>query len=113
MFSILTGRTTESPHEALYFYHFDTLAGIRVDNWKYYRKINRYVWPVPLDSASAPDKLAPILGNRWPLLYNLELDREESYNVIDANPQVAKQLSAMMKTWETTVNANPRGFLSR
>ncbi|MBW2182050.1 MAG: sulfatase [Deltaproteobacteria bacterium] len=111
IFSLLTGNRAESPHEALYFYHYDTLAGIRVNNWKYYNKINRYVWPIPLDSASAPDKLAPILGNRWPLLYNLALDREESYNVIDSHPRVARRLAAMMKNWETAANGNPRGFL--
>ena len=46
---VLAGQKMKSPHEALFYYHYDLLEGVRVGKWKYFRKLNRYVWPVPLD----------------------------------------------------------------
>ncbi len=109
--NLMRGKTSTSPHEELFFYHYDLLTGIRVKNWKYYRKINRYVWPIPLDSASIPNSLGKSqLGNRWPLLYNLQKDPGESYNVINTFPKVAGTLQKRMKKWEEAVKKNPRGF---
>jgi uncharacterized sulfatase len=111
IFTILTGRETRPPHEAIYFYHYDRLEGIRSGKWKYFRNINRYAWPVPLDTAALPDSLGKKqLGNRWPLLYDLELDPQESYNVINTYPDVAERLQGRMAAWEAAVSKNPRGF---
>jgi uncharacterized sulfatase len=111
IFTILTGRETRPPHEAIYFYHYDRLEGIRSGKWKYFRNINRYAWPVPLDTAALPDSLGKKqLGNRWPLLYDLELDPQESYNVINTYPDVAERLQGRMTAWEAAVSRNPRGF---
>jgi arylsulfatase A-like enzyme len=108
---ILTGRETRPPHEAIYFYHYDILEGVRSGKWKYFRKLNRYVWPVPLDTAALPDSLGKKqLGSRWPLLYDLELDPNESYNVINTYPDIGRRLLEMMTDWERVVNKNPRGF---
>lgn len=110
---VLTGQKIESPHKALFFYHFDLLEGVRVGKWKYFRKLNRYVWPVPLDAAAIPNKLGKDqMGNRWPLLYDLDLDPSESYNVINTYPDVAKKLEAVMQRWEAETEKNPRGWIS-
>ncbi len=105
MMDQLKGNNDESPHDALYFYHFETLEGIRVGDWKYFRQLNRYVWPVPLDAASVANKLAEKqLGNeRWPLLHNLQIDPGESYNVMNAYPDVAKKLAKRMLEWEAKI----------
>jgi arylsulfatase A-like enzyme len=108
---LLTGRETRSPHAALFFYHYDQLEGLRSGQWKYFRRINRYVWPVPLDAASIPNKLGGSqLGNRWPLLYNLELDPGENYNVIATHPEVAERLATLLERWEADNAQNPGGW---
>ena len=108
---MLTGEASRSPHEALFYYHYDLLEGVRVGKWKYFRKLNRYVWPIPLDAAAIPNKLGrDQMGNRWPLLYDLSLDPAESYNVINTYPQVAKKLESVMEQWESETGKNPRGW---
>ncbi len=111
IFPLLSGQDTSPPHEAIYFYHYDILEGVRADTWKYIRSINRYVWPVPCDTAVVPDRLGKKqLGNRWPLLFDLSLDPQESYNVIDTYPHSANRLLRIMEAWEQDVEDNPRGF---
>ncbi len=111
---ILTGRDMRRPHEALYFYHYDLLEGVRAGRWKYFEKTNRYVWPIALDTAPIADALGKKqMGNRWPLLYDLESDPGESYNVINTRPDVAERLRAMLLAWDNEAKANPRGFLKR
>jgi uncharacterized sulfatase len=108
---LLTGQQTDSPHEAIYFYHYDLLEGIRVGQWKYFRRFNRYTWPIPLDAATIPHKLGKSqLGNRWPLLYNLSVDPSESYNVIDTYPDIGEKLRTRLVGWELATRKNPRGF---
>ncbi len=108
---VLKGEETESPHDALYFYHFDLLEGVRAGKWKYFDKLNRYTWPVPIDTAYVPNTLGKNqLGNRWPLLYNLEIDPAESYNVINTHPEVARSLRHKLQAWDKAMSSNPRGF---
>jgi uncharacterized sulfatase len=109
---LIAGRESQSPHDALFFYHYDQLEGIRVGQWKYFRRLNRYVWPIPLDAAPIPDRLGRSqLGNRWPLLYNLAIDPGESYNVIDTHPAVAEKLGRILQQWEAEAEKNPGGWL--
>jgi uncharacterized sulfatase len=109
--SQLTGESRTSPHDALYFFHYDRLEGIRAGRWKYVERMHRYVWPVPLDAASIPDALGgDQLGNRWPLLYDIGRDQGESYNVIDTYPDAAKRLKRQMEAFEKEMEKNPRGF---
>jgi len=110
---LLTGEAKKSPHEALFFYHFDALEGVRVGKWKYMRRVNRYVWPIPLDATELPNSLAEHqLGDfRWPLLYDLSTDPGESYNVIDRHPEVVKKLEAIMDKEDKAREKNPGGWL--
>jgi len=110
--ALLAGQGIKSPRKAIFFYHYDLLEGVRMGRWKYLRKTNRYVWPVPLDTASVPDRLGKDqLGNRWPLLYDLATDFHESYNVINRYPQVADKLADVMHQWEQTTAKNPGGWI--
>jgi arylsulfatase A len=112
IYGLLTGESDKSPHQALFFYHFNTLEGIRVGRWKYMRRVNRYVWPVPLDAHDLANSLAEHqLGKRWPLLYDLKVDPGESYNVIDRHPEVVKKLEAIMAEEERAKERNPGGWL--
>ncbi len=113
VYDVFTGRQRQSPHEAIMFYHYDLLEGIRMGKWKYFESTNRYVWPITLDTASIPNSLGKKqMGRRWPLLYDLENDPGENYNVINTNPEVAARLRAAMKNWERAAQRNPRGFRS-
>lgn len=106
----LTGKSNVSPHDALYFHHYDLVEGVRTGKWKYVQKMHRYTWPAPLDSAKVIDTLGKKqLGNRWPLLYDLENDPGEHYNVINTHPEVANKLQALITRWEKHVADNPRG----
>ncbi len=111
IYALLTDPEIPSPHEALFFYHYDLLEGVRSGRWKYFRKLNRYVWPVPLDTARLPDKMGKDqLGDRWPLLYDMETDPGEAYNVIHTHPEVAERLEELMTQWEKDAAANPWGW---
>lgn len=108
---VLTGSDARDPHEAIYFYHYDLLEGIRMGHWKYIDKMNRYTWPIAMDAAPVPDGLGKKqMGNRWPLLYDLSIDPGESYNVINTRPDVAEKLRAAMRDWKRREKMDPRGF---
>ncbi len=108
---VLSGRDARPPHEAIYFYHYDLLEGIRMGKWKYFERMNRYVWPIAMDAASLPDKMGKKqMGNRWPLLYDLQNDPGESYNVINTYPDIAARLSTAMMEWRKREQKDPRGF---
>ncbi len=109
---LLSKRIPRSPHEAIYFYHYDQLEGVRFGKWKYFRKLNRYVWPIPLDAEYLPDAMGEKqLGNRAPLLYDLSVDPGENYNVINTYPDVARKMHGLLVEWEGQIKKNPRGFL--
>jgi uncharacterized sulfatase len=112
--TLLEDETVDLPERPVYFHHYYELEGVRLGPWKYLDRVNRYTWPIPLDSTSVPDALGRNqLGTRWPLLYNLETDAGEAYNVIDHHPDVAARLDEMMAAWEVQAAENPRGFASR
>ncbi|TAL39919.1 MAG: hypothetical protein EPN93_00200 [Spirochaetes bacterium] len=109
--NVLSGTDTAAPHEAIFFYHYDLLEGVRMGDWKYFDKVNRYVWPVSMDAASLADSLGKKqMGNRWPLLYDVKRDPGESYNVINTRPEVAEKLKAAMQDWAREAGKDPRGF---
>ena len=101
---LLTGEADASPHEALYFYHHDRLEAVRSGKWKYYRELNTYVYPKPLD------KRIRAAGKGPPWLYDLETDPGESYNLHSNYPEVSRQLSQMMNDWDKALKASPKGW---
>lgn len=97
-----------SPHEVFYFYHQGELEGIRVAEWKYFRSINHYVWPLPLN-----EKLGGISEHTrgpLPLLFNLATDPGESYDLTAKHPDVAAELEEKMNEWEAALTADPKGW---
>jgi hypothetical protein len=45
-----------------------------------------------------------------PFLFDLELDPNESYSLIDSEPGVAAELAATLDAWEGQMAANLRGW---
>lgn len=108
----------------LYFFHEYDVEAVRKGRWKYIADISHYTWPVPIDkndtfsgrSANSRDyypagggEPVPTLGT-WPLLYDLELDRDEAYNVARRHPETVQQLGAQLASWESAFHAAPRGW---
>jgi uncharacterized sulfatase len=99
---------TKSPHEVFYFYHQGELEGVRVEKWKYFRSLNHYVWPLPLNEtlgAMSEHTTGPL-----PLLFDLENDPGESYDLSGRHPELAAQLAERMTEWEASLAANRKGW---
>ena len=45
-----------------------------------------------------------------PLLFDVEADSNESYNVVDRHPDQAARLHAAIEKWEREFFENPRGW---
>ncbi len=77
----------DSPHQALYFYNSKNLQAVRTRNWKYTTRHTGYTtghWMLP----------------KGPMLFNLENDHNESYNVIELYPEKAREMEQLMKSFE-------------
>ncbi len=124
LWSLMSGKESASPHEALFFFHDKVIDAVRAGRWKYYRSTDRYFWPVPLDR---PETLAgqgvggyvytdPKTGESahllppFPLLYDVELDPAEAYNVAEHRKEVAERMRGLMERFERDFVANPRGW---
>lgn len=90
-----------SPHDTFYYYDVDTLIGIRHNNWKYLR-------PHMSDNGAFRTRFI----KQGPFLFNLELDPNESYSMIESEPEIAQMLSKMLDKWEAEMEMNVRGWLS-
>jgi arylsulfatase A len=111
---LITGREAKSPHDALYFYHYEELEGMRRDNWKYFRSINHYTWPQPVDKKSTfMGKIAKGNFGDWPNLFRLDVDEGECYNQAARYPDVCRGMETAMEKWERQVAANPRGWVKK
>jgi len=91
----------QSPHDALFFYHNDILEGVRVGRYKYYRKINLYKYPAPVNKKLAGMGAGKLV--KWPLLYDLTTDSSESYNLADNQPEIVAQMEKIMQLWEKQI----------
>ena len=121
---LLSGRESSSPHEALFFFNANVIDGVRSGRWKYYRWVNLYTWPVPLDKQSSVVGRAAHertytdpqtgevlqLAGHDPLLFDLAADSNESYDVLSQHPDDAARLHAAIEQWEREFFANPRGW---
>jgi arylsulfatase A len=87
-----------SPHDRFFYYDIRTPVAIRYQHWKYVRR-------------SLTD-----IGTYWPLkqgpfLFDLVTDPNESYSLVEDQPERATQLAAMLDDFDTEVENNLRGWL--
>lgn len=126
IFGLLSGEQEASPHEALFFIHHHEVEGVRAGKWKYFRYVNSYVYPIPMDKPhtfvgevaggyeyqpEGSDEVVSSLGS-FPLLYNMETDPGESYNLIKRYPDKGSELLARIESFEEAFERNPRGWLT-
>jgi arylsulfatase A len=124
LWPVLSGSRADLGTRELFFFHDYDVEALRAGPWKLIRSNSHFVWPTPLDKPDTPaGKLAagrdyrppgstesvPTLGT-WPLLYELERDGSESYNVAKTHPDVARRLGQRLETWRADFLANPRGW---
>jgi arylsulfatase A-like enzyme len=122
---LITSDSKELENRPLFFFHDFDAEAIRVGKWKYIKSNSHYVWPVPLDKpdTKAGSVLAtrnytpegqtepvPTLG-QWPALYQLDIDRGESYNVAKKYPGKVTSLAFKLNQFHESFKQNPRGWL--
>lgn len=97
IFPVLTGNAP-SPHDTLFFFDTRNLVGVRHQHWKYYRRYitdNAAFWPL----------------YQGPHLFDLDMDPNESYSLIESQPDLAAELASLLESFDTEIEANLRGWL--
>jgi arylsulfatase A-like enzyme len=121
---LLRGETSAGPHEALFFFNANVIDGVRSGRFKFYRHVNEYVWPTPLDKPNtwvgrfaadyrhhdAKTGRSAALLTRFPLLYDVVADADESYDISGSRPEETARLLGLVEAWERDFRANPRGW---
>ena len=98
MLPVLQGRAP-SPHDRFFYYDGPTLVAVRDQKWKYQRR------------HMSENGGYPILFSQGPFLFDLEIDPNESYNLIETYPEVAHEFAEMLNAWEAEMDANLRGWI--
>lgn len=127
MMPLLRGDTAAgaaAKQRALYFFHEYDVEAVRQGRWKFIDRNSHYTWPIPIDkpntfvgkAAGGRDYQPPEGGEKvptlgvWPLLYDMDKDREEAYNTAKTYPNETKRLGAMLNEWRSNFLKNPRGW---
>ena len=89
---ILTGASNESPHEALYFFNHDRIAGLRTQEWKMvvradYRNIERW-----------------LPGRDLRLLFDMRTDPAERYSLAAHHPDKWREMEALLERGQQEFN---------
>ncbi len=107
--ALFSSADTKSPHDYLYFYHHGELEAIRSENWKYLRGINHYVWPMPVNKKRG--NLSHHTTGPLPMLFNLEKDPGEAYDLMIKYPKIGNRLHQKMIEWEQQMASNTVGTI--
>lgn len=121
---VIKGKGKRSPDRPIYFFHYNEVEGIRSANWKFIRRTNTRSWPIPMDKKNTIfAKLAggadyrpegskesvPVMA-QWPMLYNMDTDPGENYNLNNQHPELSKALGKKLNDFEVNFFNNPRGW---
>jgi arylsulfatase A-like enzyme len=87
-----------SPHETFYYYFGHELVAVRHKNWKYHRRHMS-------DNGGYP------LFRQGPFLFDLDRDPQESYSLIESEPEKAEEMARMLDAWDESMGRNVRGWL--
>lgn len=124
LWPLLSGASDADPHDVLFFFNANVIDGARSGPWKFYRWVNLYTWPIPLDKPNTvTGRIAhgytytdpetgetAALVTHDPLLFDVTVDADESYDVSDRHAETSERLAAAIDTWESDFFANPRGW---
>jgi len=97
---LLTGENTQTPHENLLFVGPQNIFGMRdAENFKYVIK-----------EKCENSKYKYV--RQGPFLFNLNLDRNESYDVSAHAPQKRNEMAGLLEKKQLEADKNPRGWLN-
>ena len=94
---LLSGMSKESPHEALYYFNGNMLAGVRAGAWKLLIK--------PQGQGLPKGDKAENVGQ----LYNLDQDPGESVNVAEKHPEIVQRLQGLIQKMDADLGATQKG----
>jgi arylsulfatase A len=97
MLPLLRGQV-ETLHDTLYYYKGNRLIGVRHGSWKYMRR-------------HMTDNGGYASLQQGPFLFNLATDPNESYSLIESEPDTAARLVRMLNIWDAQLEQNLRGWL--
>jgi arylsulfatase A len=97
MLPLLRGETGKL-HDTLYYYKGNRLIGVRHGSYKYMRR-------------HMTDNGGYASLQHGPFLFNLATDPNESYNLIESEPEIAAQLIDLLDTMDAGMRHNLRGWL--
>jgi uncharacterized sulfatase len=86
-----------SPHEILFFYKGRNLLGVRLGDWKYMRR-------------HTTDNGGYMTLSQGPFLFNLRTDPNESYSLIESEPEIARDLAELLDDFDLEISENVRGW---
>jgi uncharacterized sulfatase len=124
---LLAGEAPPRSDRPLFFFHEFDIEGMRAGDWKYFRDVSHWTWPLPLDKRdNFAGRLAgvrdytppgteitiPTLGT-WPKLFHVSRDRGESYDVGKKYPEKVGEMGATLDTWSREFYRNPRGWTEK
>ena len=86
-----------SPHDSLFYYNIRTPVAVRHQHWKYCRR--------------ALTDIAPYWPTKQgPFLFDLDTDPNESYSLLEAQPQRAAEMACLLDDFDQKMKANLRGW---
>ncbi len=100
---LLTGAAPAAEREVWYF-QIGELRAVRSGRFKYHDR-HRLLYGNPMDWAVAP------FVDKGPWLFDLELDPDESYDVSERHPEVARRLGAALQERRRELAHGLRGWL--
>ncbi len=114
VWSVLTGKSSSSPHEAYFFYyHTNELHAVRSGDWKlYFPHRYRTLSGRPGGTGGEPVDYDYVELNEI-ALYNLDDDPSESTNVADEFPGIVEELSVMADSMRSELGDALRGVQGR
>ena len=99
---LLSGKSKESPHEALYYFKGDSLCGVRSGSWKL----------LTVHQGDGMGMKVPAKNDRkssGPELYNLDKDTGEKEDVAGKNPDVVKKLQDLIAKMDADLGIKETG----
>jgi arylsulfatase A-like enzyme len=100
LWPLLAGKTQQSPHDALYYFHGNQLQAVRSGPWK--------LAITPQGTGLPPGKGTPV-KHLGPRLYNLDNDIGELKDVAGQHPQVVTRLQAIIASMDADLGARGIG----
>jgi uncharacterized sulfatase len=94
---VLTGKAM-SLRDTFYYYDVRSLVAVRYQHWKYHHRFrtdNAGFWPL----------------HQGPFLFDLDTDPNESYSLVEDEPERAAQLAGMLADFNAEITDNLRGWL--